>query len=106
MTESIIIFHLLHTSHKRLGVNLDAIPDHRTHDFTPAGIGLALFRLLFNAVLYIPVFGTTPVVNVGFKLPVTHVMLPPRALLIITVSPSIILLIPHFDFFRPCHLIC
>ncbi len=36
----------------------------------------------------------------GFKLPVIHVRIcfPPVSVVIITVSPSIILLIPHFDF--------
>ncbi len=52
-TESIIVFHLLHTSHKRTRVNLDAHQLDRAHDFTPAGIGLGCCSsVVSNSLLY------------------------------------------------------
>ncbi len=61
-TESIIIFHLLHTSHKTTQVekswrNTNSDPHH---DFTPAGIGLALFVCCSNSLLYTHLFGDPP----------------------------------------------
>ncbi len=69
MTES-LIFPPVAPSHKRLRVNLGAIPARTTHDFTPAGIGLALFVCCSNSLLYTRICLTLRVVQcLGFKLP-------------------------------------
>ncbi len=106
-TESIIIFHLLPHFAQTTRVNLNAILTRTAPMISPAGIGCAfvsLFQLWFIIYPYLIFDPPGRPISLGFQACRYSCCTPftSGALLIITVSPSIILLIPHFDFFRPC----
>ncbi len=88
-------------------VNLDAIPTRTAPMISPLH-RVSAVRLLFQQFCALPVFGTTlrVVQYTGVQAALNHIAhMLPRGVAHVTVSPSIILLIPR-RFLSSCHLIC